>query len=200
MPTWGKKSRVSLSSDNLKGLQIDPSTLTINTPNLYWLKTTHNSRSPEDDIAPVLYKKGTKEKEQASILFSLYESLNFIHLYFIFGCTGSSLLLSGFLYLQGEWELLSRCSAQTFPVAEVQILGCAGPTSAPVERRLSSCDAQAQLPCGMWTLSRSDREPTSSTLGERFLTTGPPGQSPLWIFIHDTWIGPFHERSFLTKF
>ena len=44
------------------------------------------------------------------------------------------------------------------------------------EQGLSGCTAWAQLPLGMWNLSRAGTEPVSPALAGRFLTTGPPGK------------------------
>ena len=43
--------------------------------------------------------------------------------------------------------------------------------------RLSSCDARAYLPCGMWDLPRPRIEPVFPALAVGFLTTGPVGKS-----------------------
>ena len=43
-------------------------------------------------------------------------------------------------------------------------------------RRLSDCDARAQLLCGMWDLPRPGLEPVSPALAGRFSTTVPPGK------------------------
>ena len=40
----------------------------------------------------------------------------------------------------------------------------------------SSCDAQAELPRGMWALPGPGIKPVSTALASGFLTTGPPGQ------------------------
>ena len=41
---------------------------------------------------------------------------------------------------------------------------------------LSSCDAQAQLPCGTWDSPRPGIEPVSPALASRLSTTEPPGK------------------------
>ena len=46
-----------------------------------------------------------------------------------------------------------------------------------LERRLSSCGAQAQLLRSMWDLPRPGLEPVSPALAGGFLTTAPPGRS-----------------------
>ena len=45
-----------------------------------------------------------------------------------------------------------------------------------LERRLSSCGAQAELLRGMWELPRPEIEPVSPALAGGFLTTAPPGK------------------------
>ena len=52
-----------------------------------------------------------------------------------------------------------------------------------LERRLSSCDAQAQLLHGMWDIPRPGLEPVSSALAGGFLTTAPPGKSLISFFL-----------------
>ena len=49
--------------------------------------------------------------------------------------------------------------------------------SRALERRLSSCGAQAQLLHGMWDLPRPGMEPVSPALAGGFLTTAPLGKS-----------------------
>ena len=46
-----------------------------------------------------------------------------------------------------------------------------------LERRLSSCGAQAELLRGMWDLPGLGIEPMSPALAGGFLTTAPPGKS-----------------------
>ena len=50
-------------------------------------------------------------------------------------------------------------------------------SSWPVKHRISSCDAQAQLLCGMWNLPRPGIKLLPPALAGRFLITGPPGKS-----------------------
>ena len=45
------------------------------------------------------------------------------------------------------------------------------------EHGLSSCDAQAELPRGMWDLPGPGNEPVSPALEGGPLTIGPPGKS-----------------------
>ena len=44
---------------------------------------------------------------------------------------------------------------------------------------LSSCVAQARLPCSMWNLPGPGTEPESPALAGKFLATGPPEKSCL---------------------
>ena len=49
---------------------------------------------------------------------------------------------------------------------------------------LPSCGVWAQFPCGLWDLSSLTRdEPESPALQGRSLTTGPPGKSPVRLFL-----------------
>ena len=48
-----------------------------------------------------------------------------------------------------------------------------------LQYRLSSCGTRALLPCSMWSIPRSEIEPESPASSGGFLTTGPPGKSPL---------------------
>ena len=48
-----------------------------------------------------------------------------------------------------------------------------------LQYRFSSCGTWALLPCSMWNIPGSEIEPASPALASRFLTTGPPGKSPL---------------------
>ena len=110
--------------------------------------------------------------------------------FFFFGCVGSSLLHTGFLQLQRVGATLycsvqaSHCSGfscfraralgtQASVVAAYGLSSCG---SRALERRLSSCGAQAQLLHSMWDLPRPGLEPVSPALAGRFLTTLPPGK------------------------
>ena len=110
----------------------------------------------------------------------------FIYL-FIFGCVGSSLLRPGFLQLQRSGATL-HCSAWTycggFSCCGARALGARA--SVVVACGLSSCGSRAQLLRGMWDLPRPGLEPVSPALAGRFLTTTPPGKSPLHIFKDQT--------------
>ena len=77
---------------------------------------------------------------------------------FIFGCTGASLLCSGFLYLWGVRAALLLWSMGSRPVG------------------LSSCGTWAYLPLGIWNPPRPGIEPMSPALSGRFPTTVPQGK------------------------
>ena len=73
------------------------------------------------------------------------------------------------------------CSAQAsycggFSCCRARALGAQA--SVVVARRLSSCGAQAKMPCGMRDLPGPGLEPVSPALAGGFLTTAPPGKSP----------------------
>ena len=117
----------------------------------------------------------------------------FIYYLFIFGCVGSSLLRVGFPQLRRVGATLC-CGAQAsychgFSCCGARALGARASVvashrlsscgSRALERRLSSCDTQAQLLCGMWGLPRPGLEPVSPALAGGFLTTAPPGKSPV---------------------
>ena len=68
----------------------------------------------------------------------------------------------------GEWGLL-------FVAVHEPLIAVA---SLVVEHRLSSRDAQAQLPHSTWGLPRVEVELLSPALATGCLTTGPPGKSP----------------------
>ena len=57
--------------------------------------------------------------------------------------------------------------------------------SQALERRLSSCGAQAQLLHGMWDLPGPGLKPVSLALAGGFLTTAPPGKPQNTIFKYD---------------
>ena len=122
----------------------------------------------------------------------------FINLFiFIFSCTGSSLLRTGFLQLRWAGATVccgaqaSHCSGfsccgapalgtRASAVAARRLSSC-GPRA--LERRLSSCGAQAQLLRGMWDPPRPGLEPMSPALAGGLPTTAPPGKPSLWVFI-----------------
>ena len=62
-----------------------------------------------------------------------------------------------------------------------------------LEHRLSSCGARAWLLCGMWDLLRPGLKPVSPAMAGRFLTTAPPGKSPVPHFEH--WVAHQDRKS-----
>ena len=118
----------------------------------------------------------------------------FIYLFIIFGCVGSSLLHTGFSLELRRAGATLPCGAQAsyysgFSCCRTWALGVWASVvvarglsscgSQALEHRLSSCDARAQLLRGMWDLLRPGIEPVSPALAGGFLTTVPPGKSPL---------------------
>ena len=106
-----------------------------------------------------------------------YYFLNDLFIYFIFGCTGSSLLHMGFLYLQQVGACL-HCGAAAFHCSGFSCgAWAAGHTG------FSRCSTWAQLwPTGLVALwhvesSQTRIEPMSSVLAGRFLSTVPAGKS-----------------------
>ena len=121
----------------------------------------------------------------------------FIYL-FIYGCVGSSLLCTGFLLVAvSRGYSLLWCTG--FALQWLLLLWSMGSRrtgfsscgSRAQECRLSSCDARAQLLRGLWDLPRPGLKPVSPALAGGFLTTAPPGKSPIWHFQLKT-----HERFF----
>ena len=111
--------------------------------------------------------------------------------FFFFGCVGSSLLLTGFLQLWRMGATL-RCSVRPshcggFSYCRARAPGTWAPVfaahglsscgSQALERRLSSCGAQAQLLRGMWDLPGPGLYPMSLVLAGGFFSTAPPGES-----------------------
>ena len=112
------------------------------------------------------------------IFFSL-----FIYLFIYLAVLGLRCCTQAFLQLRqagatlpcNAWFLIVVASL----VAEhrLQACGLSSCGSRALERRLSSCGAQVQLPCGMWDLPRPGLKPVSPALAGGFLTTAPPGRS-----------------------
>ena len=75
----------------------------------------------------------------------------------------------------------SCCGAQALGMwpSVVVARGLSSCGSWALERRLSTCAAQAQLLCGMRDLPGPGLEPVSPALAGGFLTTAPPGKSSL---------------------
>ena len=121
-------------------------------------------------------------------LISLF--ILFIYLLLIFGCVESSLLHTGFLQLWRAGATLrccaqashcggsSCCRAQALGVRASVVVahGLRSCGSQALERRLSTCGAQAQLLYSMWYLPRPGLKPVSPALAGGFLTTAPPGK------------------------
>ena len=112
---------------------------------------------------------------------------------FIFGCVGSSLLLSGFLQLRRVGATL-RCSARAShcggfsccgawalgtQASVVVARGLSSCGSWTLECRLNSCGAWALLLRGVWDLPGPGLKSVSPALAGRFLTTAPPGKPHL---------------------
>ena len=72
----------------------------------------------------------------------------------------------------GAWALGTRASV----VAAHGLSSCG---LRALDRRLSSCGAQASLLHGMWDLPRAGIEPVSPALAGRFLTSEPPREVPV---------------------
>ena len=118
---------------------------------------------------------------------------------FIFGCVGSSLLLTGFLQLRrvgatlrcgarashcggfscGVWALGTRAS-----VAVAHGLSSCG--SRALERRLSSWGARAQLLCGMWDPPGPGLEPIVPCVGRWILNHCATREDLLFVFVPHT--------------
>ena len=84
----------------------------------------------------------------------------------------SSLQCAGFSL---QWLLLLRSMVS-------RRVGFSSCGSRALERRLSSCGARAYLLRGMWDLPRPGLESVSPALAGGFLTTAPPGKSPVFSF------------------
>ena len=104
---------------------------------------------------------------------------NNFFVYLIFGCTGSSLLHMGLLYLQQVGVSL-HCGAAAFHCGG---FSCCGAWA--LEHGLSSCGTLTYLPLDMWNLPGPGIEPMCATLAGRFPSTGPLGKSE--IILDKTW-------------
>ena len=111
---------------------------------------------------------------------------NCLFIYFILGCTGSSLLHMGFLYLQQAGASL-HCGA-----AALHCSGLSCGAWAAGHIGFSRCSTWAQLwRTGLVALrhvksSQTRIEPMSSVLAGRFLSTVPPGKFPTSTLKHQT--------------
>ena len=95
-------------------------------------------------------------------------------------CAGFSLRWFLLLWSMGLRRAgFSSCSMAGSVVAACrpQSVGFSSCGSLALERRLSSCGAQAQLLRHMWDLPGPGIEPVSPALACGFLTTAPPGKS-----------------------
>ena len=73
-------------------------------------------------------------------------------------------------------SLVVEHQLQTRGLQQLWLAGFSSCGLQALERRLSSCGAQAQLLCGMWDLPRPGLEPASPALAGRLSTTAPPGK------------------------
>ena len=85
-------------------------------------------------------------------------------------CSEQGLLFVAVCGLLIAWLLLLRSTGS-------RCVGFSSCGSQALERRLSSCGAQASLLRSMWDLPGPGLEPVSPALAGRFLTTVPPGKS-----------------------
>ena len=114
-----------------------------------------------------------------------FKKINLFIYLFIFGCIGSLLPCAGFLQLWrvgatlccGVWA--SHCSGSLVVEHELQACGLSSCGLRPLERKLSSCGAQAQLLQGVWDLPGPGLKLVSPALAGGFLTTVPPGKSEI---------------------
>ena len=128
--------------------------------------------------------------------------------FLFFGCVGSLLLSTGFLQLWRAGATI-RCGAQAshcggFSCCGARALGAWASVvvahglsscgSRALERRLSSCGTWAQLLHGMWDLPGPGFELVSPALAGGFLTTAPPGKSPLTLLDAETILPSIYEQ------
>ena len=140
----------------------------------------------------LLFHLINKNRHGVQFTFSFFFFL--INLYF--GCVRSLLLRAGFLQLWragatlrcGAWAShcggFFCCGAWALGVwaSAVVARGLGSCGSWALECRLSSCGTRAQLLHSMWDLPRTGLEPVSPALTGGFLTTVPPGKSPVHFF------------------
>ena len=97
--------------------------------------------------------------------------------FFFFGCVGSSLLRVGAALRCGVRAShcggFSCCGARASVVVARGLSSCG---SWALERRLSSCGAQAWLLRGVWDLPGPGLDPVSPALAGGFATSAPPGE------------------------
>ena len=116
---------------------------------------------PQVCITPLCINRSTSSVLRIFILFIFYLFLAVLGLH-CFEWAFSSC---------GEQGLLSGYGACPSHGGGLLLLWSRGPR----HTGFSSCDAQAQLPRGMWSLPGPGIEPMSPALAGRVLTTGPPG-------------------------
>ena len=86
---------------------------------------------------------------------------------FFFGCAGSLLLHTGFLQLRQAGATLVPWGYSRAGASHCISFFCCG--SQALKQRLSSCGAEAQLPCGSWDLPGPGVEPVSPCIGRWIL-------------------------------
>ena len=145
-------------------------------------------------------------RQNNSITVAAFFKINYLFI-FIFGCTGSSLLHTGFLQLRQAGATVrggaqashcsgfSRCGARApdmraSVVAAHRLSSCG---SRALERRLSSYGTQAQLLHSMWDLPGPGLEPVSPALAGGFLTTAPPGKPGCFLKAFILILRSFHQ-------
>ena len=125
-------------------------------------------------------KYSVYQEGQTAKLVWLFFFLNWLIIYLvIWGCAGSSLLYSGFLWFWRARATL-RCSAWAsrccgFSCCQAQALGV----------QLNSFGMQALLLQSMWDLAEPGIKPMCPALAGGFLTTGPPGKSMSFWWTHN---------------
>ena len=125
---------------------------------------------------PDITNNGSSDRLCPFFFIFLFFIIYFIYLFwlrwvFVAVCGLSLVAASGGFSCCGAWALGARASV-------VVLHGLSSCGSRALERRLSSCGAQAYLLRGMWDLPGPGLEPVSPALTGRFLTTAPPGKPP----------------------
>ena len=80
-------------------------------------------------------------------------------------------------------SLVVEHGLQVHGLQQLWHIGFSSCGSRALEHRLGSCGTRAQLLHGMWDLPGPGLEPVSPTLAGGFLTTVPPGQSPIHLLL-----------------
>ena len=118
-----------------------------------------------------------------------FKKFLFLFYCFIFNCTESLLLCTGFLQLwcagfSLQWLLSLQNTGSKGTQASVVVACRLNSCSSHFpECRLSICGTWLQLPHSMWNLPGPGIEPISPALAGLLLTTGPPGKSLDALFI-----------------